>query len=73
MWVTYRSYVGHIWIVLWVSGSNGSTGVTHFQPCLQYRVNLVSMHIIKSRQELLESLIFNVYNCITMYIVAAGT
>ena len=25
--------VGHIRIVLWVSGSNGSTGVTHFQPC----------------------------------------
>ena len=26
-------YVGHIRIVFWVSGSNGSTGVTHFQPC----------------------------------------
>ena len=33
MWVTSGSYVGHIQIVLWVSGSNGSTGVTHFQPC----------------------------------------
>ena len=32
MWVTSGSYVGHIRIVLWVSGSNGSTGVTHFQP-----------------------------------------
>ena len=31
MWVTSGSYVGHIWIVLWVSGSNGLTGVTHFQ------------------------------------------
>ena len=31
---TCGSYVGHIRIVLWVvSGSNGSTGVTHFQPC----------------------------------------
>ena len=29
---TCGSYVGHIWIVLWISGSNGSTGVTHFQP-----------------------------------------
>ena len=28
-----RSYVGHIQIILWVSGSSGSTGVTHFQPC----------------------------------------
>ena len=29
------SQVGHIWIVLWVSGSSGSsgsTGATHFQP-----------------------------------------
>ena len=26
------SYVGHIRIALWVSGSSGSTGVTHFQP-----------------------------------------
>ena len=33
MWVSSGSYVGHIRIVLWVSGSNGSTGVTHFQPC----------------------------------------
>ena len=24
-------HVGRIWIVLWVSGSNESTGVTHFQ------------------------------------------
>ena len=32
MCVTSGSYVGHIWIVLWVSGSNSSTGVTHFQP-----------------------------------------
>ena len=34
MWVTSGSYVGHIRIVLWVSGSNGSTGVTYFQPWL---------------------------------------
>ena len=35
MWVTSGSYVGHIRIVLWVSGSNESTRVTHFQPgCL---------------------------------------
>ena len=33
MWVTSGSFVGHIQIVLWVSGSNESTGVTHFQPC----------------------------------------
>ena len=33
MWVTSGSYVGHIRIALWVSGSSGSTGVTHFQPC----------------------------------------
>ena len=32
MWVTIGAYVGHIRIVLCVSGSNGSTGVTHFQP-----------------------------------------
>ena len=33
MWVTSGSLVGHIRIALWVSGSSGSTGVTHFQPC----------------------------------------
>ena len=27
-------HVGHIRIVLWVSGSNESSGVTHFQPWL---------------------------------------
>ena len=27
-----HNYVSHIWIVLWVHGSNESTGVTHFQP-----------------------------------------
>ena len=32
MWVTSGSYVGHIQVVLWVSGSIGSTGVIHFQP-----------------------------------------
>ena len=32
MWITSGWYVGHIWIVQWVSGSNWSTGVTHFQP-----------------------------------------
>ena len=32
MWVTSGSDVGHIWIAVWVSGSSGSTGVTHFQP-----------------------------------------
>ena len=32
MWVTSGSYMGHIRIVLWISGSSGSTGVTHFQP-----------------------------------------
>ena len=26
--------MGHIWIALWVSGSSGSTSVTHFQPCI---------------------------------------
>ena len=34
MWITNGSQVGHIRITLWVSGSNGSTGVTHFQPWL---------------------------------------
>ena len=28
-WVSSGSYMGHIQIVLWVSGSNGSTGATH--------------------------------------------
>ena len=28
------SCAGHIQIVLWISGSNGSTGVTHFQQSL---------------------------------------
>ena len=32
MWVTSGSFLGHIRIALWVSGSNGSTGMTHFQP-----------------------------------------
>ena len=31
MWVTSGLYVSHIQIVLWVSGSSGSIGVTHFQ------------------------------------------
>ena len=35
MWVTRGSYVGHIRIALWVSGSSGSTSVTHYQPCFQ--------------------------------------
>ena len=26
--------MGHIWIALWVSGSSGSTSVTHSQPCI---------------------------------------
>ena len=26
-----HSYMGHIWIALWVSGSSESTDVTHFQ------------------------------------------
>ena len=34
MWVTRGSYLGHIRIALWVTGSSGwSTSVTHFQPC----------------------------------------
>ena len=32
MWVPSGSYLGHIQIVLWVNGSNESTGATHFQP-----------------------------------------
>ena len=32
MWVISGSFVGHIQIALWVSGSSGSTSVTHFQP-----------------------------------------
>ena len=32
MWITRGSYLGHIRIVLWVSGSGGLIGVTHFQP-----------------------------------------
>ena len=38
MWVTSGSYVGHIRITLWVSGSNGSTGVTHFQPWTNHKM-----------------------------------
>ena len=44
MWVTSGSYVGHIQIVLWVSGSTGSTGVTHFQPCCLYVFNSFILH-----------------------------
>ena len=36
MWVISGSYVGHILIALWVSGS---TGVTHFQPWCACRFN----------------------------------
>ena len=43
MWVTSGSYVGHIQIVLWVSGSNGSTGVTHFQPW--YYIYVILSHL----------------------------
>ena len=28
-------FMGHIRIALWVSGSSGSAGVTHFQPCYE--------------------------------------
>ena len=38
MWVTRGSYVGHILIALWVSGSSGSASVTHFQPCSEMAV-----------------------------------
>ena len=41
MWVTRESYVGHIQIILWVSGSNGSTGMTHFQPW--FRAHLMDL------------------------------
>ena len=34
--------MGHIRIALWVSGSSGSTGVTHFQPC---RVGIVDCRV----------------------------
>ena len=37
-YITFKKklqHVGHIWIVLWVSGLNGSTHVTHFQPWYQ--------------------------------------
>ena len=37
-YITFKrklQHVGHIWIVLWVSGSNGSTRVTHFQQWYQ--------------------------------------
>ena len=37
MWVTRGSYVDHIWITLWVSGSSESTSVTHFQPWSGYQ------------------------------------
>ena len=41
MWVTRGSYVGHIWIALWVSGS---TRVTHFQNYLIVRT--MDYHVI---------------------------
>ena len=39
-----HAHVGHIRIALLVSGSNGSTGVTHFQPWPGLRGKLESSH-----------------------------
>ena len=44
MWVTSGSFVGHIWIVLWISGSNGSTGETHFQPCSRWGLVTIQLY-----------------------------
>ena len=33
---TYGSQVGHIWNILWVSGSNRLTDATHLQPCVAW-------------------------------------
>ena len=43
MWVTRGSDVDHIWIALWVSGSSGSTGMTHFQPWYDTFGNLIRL------------------------------
>ena len=38
-----KKNVGHIRIALWFSGSSGSTGVTHFQPCsVQYAYQITT-------------------------------
>ena len=47
MWVTNGSYMGHIRIALWVIGSNGSTGVTHFQPCFKMFHDVRSYYMLK--------------------------
>ena len=44
IWVTRGSYVGYIQIALWVSGSSGSTGVTHFQPWLGHNNLCIMLH-----------------------------
>lgn len=33
MWDSGEWHLGHIWVVLWISGSNESTCVSHLQPC----------------------------------------
>ena len=43
MWVTRGSDVDHIRIALWVSGSSGSTGMTHFQPWYDTFGNLIRL------------------------------
>ena len=43
---TCGSQVSHIWIVLCVNGSNGSTGATHFQPCTRVYVALICSTMI---------------------------
>ena len=48
MWVTIGSYVGHIQIVLWVSGTNKSTGATHFQTCTTDHVSLTLLETLWS-------------------------
>ena len=48
MWVTRGSDVGHIRIVLWVSVSSGSTGMTHFQPCTVYMITKICICTISN-------------------------
>ena len=43
--VCHKWVMGHIRIVLWAIGSNGSTGATHFQPWFTVAISLSVVHI----------------------------
>ena len=56
---TCGSQVSHIWIALWVSGSNGSTGATHFQSWI---INAKEMHYIGMMQSTTLIILSNLLN-----------